>query len=120
MEGEISNKYKLLEFSTGQNFSREQRKKQPDWLATNTATSPCIQSHSLFARSRGKIAMWKTNFTFFFSGIQAYQGQCHLPSVEYFPLPIPIRSVHPPFRIPMFRPPVGLDGRVICADLLRW
>jgi hypothetical protein len=41
--------YGLLAITIGDFFSREQRKKQRDWLATNTDVIT-TQSHSLFAR----------------------------------------------------------------------
>jgi hypothetical protein len=45
---------KLSRFSTGQNVLREQRKKQLDWLGTNT-NGITSQSHPLFACSREQI-----------------------------------------------------------------
>jgi hypothetical protein len=51
--------YLLLHlFSTRPIRLREQRKKQPDWLATNT-DDITNQSHSLFTCSREKIAKLK-------------------------------------------------------------
>ena len=52
----------LSRFSTWRICSREQRKKQLDWLATNT-DDITSQSHSLFACSCEKIAKWKTGFS---------------------------------------------------------
>ena len=44
----------FIDFSTWRIYSREQRKKQLDWLATNT-DNITNQSHSLFACSREQI-----------------------------------------------------------------
>ncbi len=52
----------LSRFSTWRICSREQRKKQLDWLATNT-DDITSQSHSLFACSCEKNRQWKTGFS---------------------------------------------------------
>ena len=52
LHGNYTNEENLLSlFFTGRICLREQRKKQPDWLATNTDVITS-QSHSLFACSR--------------------------------------------------------------------
>jgi hypothetical protein len=47
-------------FSTKGICSREQRKRQLDWLATNTDVITS-QSHSCFARSKGPFSMFSSD-----------------------------------------------------------
>ena len=51
MMGEVDGDHAQSRFSTRRTCSREQRKKQLDWLVTNT-DDITSQSHSLFACSR--------------------------------------------------------------------
>ncbi len=60
----ICDQYILDQFSTWRICSRERRKKQLDWLATNTDDITSHQIHLLLVRA-SKFAKWKTGFTNF-------------------------------------------------------
>jgi hypothetical protein len=77
----------LCPFSTRQIFSHKQRKKQFDWLATNTDVITS-QSHSIFARLRKKNCQVESEiktYTFATEISTSRRSLFHLPT-EIFPL----------------------------------